>query len=251
VKKNKFINIINFVFNLMASPPKNFIFYSKKCEFSQNLLNIIVKGTIQEFFTFVCIDDPRINIPPYIKSVPSMILVVEKRVVVDDELFNYVNMLAKMKSGSVKNSSSSNNQQEQPRNNAVQSQMNSSTQLSNGRITGDDNISAYHNIENSSSLSDNYSFLTETNDDLAGQKGGGQIGLGHNFAFLDFIDRENGGKADAVLQPSMPSFTKPDDNYIQNEKGGAKKNGELDKKYEDFISQRNKDIPQGGTMRMM
>ena len=38
-----------------------------------------------------CIDDPNINLPPFVQSVPTLYLSNERKVLVDDNLFTWLN----------------------------------------------------------------------------------------------------------------------------------------------------------------
>ena len=51
------------------------LFYSNKCIHSKEFLTLLVKDTnLNNLTTKVNVDNPNIKLPPYIKSVPSLII---------------------------------------------------------------------------------------------------------------------------------------------------------------------------------
>lgn len=72
----------------------NVLFYSNKCVHSKELLNLIMKDTkLNQKITKVNVDNPNIKLPPYVKSVPSMICNDNKKptLLVGSKIFDWYN----------------------------------------------------------------------------------------------------------------------------------------------------------------
>lgn len=108
---------------------KNILFYSNFCNHSKELLRNINQNPIKNSLIFVCVDDRNIQIPPFIKVVPTIYLTNNKSILTNNEITNWINQHGKQES---------------------------------------EDILAY-NGSNMSSLSTNFSFLEEGNDLISNQ----------------------------------------------------------------------------------
>ena len=69
---------------------KDIIFYSNYCTYSKEILNQISKTPINDNIIYVSVDDQNIQLPPFVKSVPTIYLVNDKKIVEDDEIDNWI-----------------------------------------------------------------------------------------------------------------------------------------------------------------
>jgi len=69
---------------------KDIIFYSNYCTYSKEIINQISKTTINDNIIYVSVDDENIQLPPFVKAVPTIYLVNDKKIVVDDEIENWI-----------------------------------------------------------------------------------------------------------------------------------------------------------------
>lgn len=74
----------------MASNNKPFLFYSNKCHHSARLINRIKPTNLVNNLNFICVDNPDLNIPTYITSVPTLYDQKIGRPITDNELFNWI-----------------------------------------------------------------------------------------------------------------------------------------------------------------
>ena len=63
---------------------KDIIFYSNFCTYSKEIINSISKTPINDNIIYVCVDDENITLPDFITAVPTIYLVNEKKIVVDE-----------------------------------------------------------------------------------------------------------------------------------------------------------------------
>ena len=73
---------------------KEIIFYSNQCIPSKQLLSILTKNSIENNFRLICIDEKNVNLPNYLTKVPTLVTK-NKNILVEDDLFNYINELLK------------------------------------------------------------------------------------------------------------------------------------------------------------
>ena len=69
---------------------KNIIFYSNFCTYSKEIINQISKTPINNKILYVCVDDKNIQLPVFIKAVPTVYLVEEKKIVVDEHIPKWI-----------------------------------------------------------------------------------------------------------------------------------------------------------------
>ena len=123
------------------------LFYSNRCNHCKNFITQLNKTSIKSEFDFFSIDNNYQNIPPQIKSVPTILFKENNNLMVGKSVFNWLNEQSKPKTQ---------NQQSQ------------------------DGPLAWHGAEMGCSYSDNYSFL----DSDTSAEGTGGASIAHNFAFL-------------------------------------------------------------------
>jgi hypothetical protein len=83
---------------------KNILFYSNYCKYSKQVIQQISSSNIKDNLIYVCVDDDNIKLPEFISAVPTIYLVNEKKIIIDDEIQNYIG-----EQGNLNNSSNSNN----------------------------------------------------------------------------------------------------------------------------------------------
>lgn len=135
----------------MAS--KKFLFFSNYCEHSKRFLEEFNKSNLKDTIVMCCIDNPDINIPQFVSSVPTLYIANERRILVDDGLFKWLNSEIK-----------------QSQNSGAQGT------VTNADITGDQNIMAFHKNEIGSCFSDNYSFIEDESSKTA---------MHHSYSYLE------------------------------------------------------------------
>jgi len=69
---------------------KDIIFYSNYCTYSKEIINQISKTEINDNIIYVSVDDENIQLPPFIKAVPTIYLVNDKKIVVDEEITQWI-----------------------------------------------------------------------------------------------------------------------------------------------------------------
>jgi hypothetical protein len=69
---------------------KDIIFYSNYCTYSKEIINQLSKTTINDNIIYVCVDDENIQLPPFIKAVPTIYLVNDKKIVVDEAITSWI-----------------------------------------------------------------------------------------------------------------------------------------------------------------
>ncbi len=71
---------------------KHILFYSNFCQYSKEVLGIATKRNLQDLFIFVSVDNTALKLPNFVQSVPT-ICTIEKEVLVDVDVFEFVNKL--------------------------------------------------------------------------------------------------------------------------------------------------------------
>ena len=69
---------------------KDIIFYSNFCTYCKEIINQISKTPINDNILYVCVDDDNIQLPNFIKAVPTIYLVSQKRIVVDESIPKWI-----------------------------------------------------------------------------------------------------------------------------------------------------------------
>ena len=69
---------------------KDIIFYSNYCSYSKEIINQLAKTPIHDNIIYVCVDDDNIQLPPFVKAVPTIYLVNDKKIVVDESISGWI-----------------------------------------------------------------------------------------------------------------------------------------------------------------
>jgi hypothetical protein len=69
---------------------KDIIFYSNFCTYSKDIINQISKTPINDNIIYISVDDENIELPPFIKAVPTIYLVNDKKIVVDEGITQWI-----------------------------------------------------------------------------------------------------------------------------------------------------------------
>lgn len=69
---------------------KDILFYSNYCTYSKEIINNISKTPLNENMLFVCVDDSNIQLPPFITSVPTIYLINDKKIVIDEAIPEWI-----------------------------------------------------------------------------------------------------------------------------------------------------------------
>lgn len=191
----------------------NFLFFSNYCDHSKRLLGLLEENNLTNNYELCCVDSSEIEIPEFITSVPTIYLSNQKRLLVDDALFHYINIEVN------RNSQKTEQVQQVPQ--SQQPTQPSSQQLppqpgQQPLPESTDEISGFFNKEMGNSLSDSYSFI---NSDKS---------LEHSFAFIEQKNEEK-------LQQENTS----NQNFNKKSKGTM-----MNDAYEQLMAQRGSDLPQ-------
>ena len=76
----------------MNSLSKDLLFYSNYCLHSNNLINTISKTSLHNNIIYICIDEKKVKIPSFITRVPTIYLVKEKKILVEDDIDRWFEM---------------------------------------------------------------------------------------------------------------------------------------------------------------
>ena len=196
------------------NPPKNFLFFSNHCQHSKQLINNLAKTPLLNMLMLCCADDPNITIPPFITSVPSIYLRDERKVLVEETLYKWINVQLSMLVP--------NNQQNGQQNPHQNSPPNQSSQP-NGQL-GSDEIMAFHNSEMGASFSDSYSFIENATDNP----------IHHSYSFI--------GGGNNLPSAGTIHTPKEDGNNDTSNSRKVNKSSRLDQKYEEMLSQRQNEM---------
>ena len=246
---------------IMAQQSQNnyYLFFSNHCNHCKHFLSSVSGTPLSSIISPLCVDNKQIKIPPFVKSVPTLYIANQQRILTGDALLMWLNTeLGKFKQGNVQQQQQpqqpqQQQPQQQPHNVSMPSgmdmvpggmgqsgNMNSSTlgggtlegkNVRNGAITGSDDVMAYHQNELGMNFSDGYSFIDDQNKALS-----------HSFTFIgDSPSGLNGANA----PPSSG-------NLMMNSSGGgggssspkSEKEAMMAKAYEQLMASRKNDIPQ-------
>lgn len=127
---------------------KNIIFYSNKDIYSKKVLNIISGQKRDNEFVFICVDDRNIQLPSFLKVVPTIFLVREQKILVDESIEEHLTPKQTNYGGGGGGSS----------NNDLDAYFDSNNGFS----------SCYSNLDNSETNSNNSMFSYIQDDDLTG-----------------------------------------------------------------------------------
>jgi hypothetical protein len=69
---------------------KDIIFYSNYCNYSKEILTQISKSPLNNKMTYICVDDKNINLPPFVQAVPTIYLIKDQKVIVDEAISEWI-----------------------------------------------------------------------------------------------------------------------------------------------------------------
>jgi len=69
---------------------KDIVFYSNRDDYSKRVLKMISDQNRDNNFIFICVDDRNIQLPSFLKVVPTIFLVKDKQVLVDESIEEYL-----------------------------------------------------------------------------------------------------------------------------------------------------------------
>ena len=207
---------------------KDLLFYSNYCLHSNNLINQVSKTDLHPKLLYICIDDSKIKVPNFITRVPSLYVVTEKRVLVEDDINDWISNKLRQNNNSNQQQYHQQLQQQQQ----VQEQNNNQNQNLNQKQNQHNHqkveeVSPFHSNEMGSHLSNNYSFLEEDNNN----------NMNHNFSFLD-------GNKTTNINDTRINTPKEFNNNNSMQKS------QLDTDYDKLISARNNDSFSKGIQRI-
>ena len=133
---------------------KNYLFYSNQCQHSKRLLLQIQKTPIVNTIQMVNIDDPKVQLPNFVQSVPTLYLPGKRQVLTDTHLFQWFDE-------------------------ELKKETENASKIKMADITGDDSILPFQMSEMGNGLAGAvYSFIEEDKNDLMNQ----------NYSFLQERD---------------------------------------------------------------
>jgi len=195
--------------------PQNtlYLFYSKNyCEHSKRCLDRISKNGLLSKITLADIDNQDLMIPPFITSVPTLYNSVERRILSNEDLFNWIEENTATKS------------------------LNS--ELGMNEITGDANIFAYHQTEMAFGGGNSYAFIDDKQNDK----------LPSSFEFLDGSNQKDMVMPTFTrIDTNMTEAQNP--GSANNEK--TQRQNELTSAYDKLMAERNSELKNTiGNMRV-
>lgn len=68
---------------------KDIVFFSNYCDFSKEIINLLVRKNMKEQFLFVCVDANKYQLPDFVDRVP-LLYTKSKHVLVDQSIMDYI-----------------------------------------------------------------------------------------------------------------------------------------------------------------
>ena len=185
---------------------KNYLFYSNQCQHSKRLLLQIQKTPIINTMQMVNIDDPKVQLPNFVQSVPTLYLPAKRQVLTDTHLFKWFDE-------------------------ELQKESENASKVKMADITGDDSILPFQMSEMGSGLAGSvYSFIEEDKNDLMNQ----------NYSFLQ--DRDINKMPDFTRSDAPNSSTSSKQGAATQKKTG----GGTDTAYDQMMKARGNDMQKKG-----
>jgi len=69
---------------------KPILYYSNYCENCRIVINTLLKHDIRSLFACVCVDTKRNLVPPFVRTVPTIFLVKERRLLKEEDIAAYI-----------------------------------------------------------------------------------------------------------------------------------------------------------------
>lgn len=217
---------------LQSSQKPYYLFISSNyCDHSKRLMSQLARSPLINMINIVNVDNPNIELPRFVKSVPTLYIATKRHVLTDNDLFQWFNNeLSRYQSNmnTYNQQLNNGNMQQQMRNNGNMQQQNVNVNVS---VNDNDNdkILAFHANEMGKGISgSSYSFLDNDKNELVSQ----------NFSFLEDRDINK-----------IPEFTKYNGNGGNggNIGGGmnrSKTNNAVDQAFEQLMAARKMETQQ-------
>jgi hypothetical protein len=181
-----------------------FLFYSKGfCDFSKRCVDRLTKSGLIGNVVLCNIDDPKLMIPPFITTVPTLFIANDRKVLTDTQLFEWIEQ---------------NNMNTRQGNNT----------MSMADITGDANIFAYQHNEMSGTGGGAYAFLEDSQNDA----------LPSTYEFLDGSNKDKLVMPSLTRMGDIPS----DLTSVNVKEGKNQQKDEFSMAYEKLLADRNADM---------
>ena len=190
----------------------SFLFFSEHCNHSKKLINTLTENNLINNYELCCIDLDDIKIPDFVTSVPTIYIANQKRLLVDEALFHYINIEINRN-----NNQSSNTPQMETRPPQI-----NPNQITQQLPEQSNDISGFFNKEMGNSLSDSYSFINSNES------------IPHSYSFLgDEPNKNTNDNQNQTNQEPTPLVT-----------SNSSKSGMMDKAYDQLLQERNGDVGQ-------
>lgn len=69
---------------------KDIVFYSNLCSYSNEIINLIKEHNIEKDLMLINIDDDQISLPNFIKVVPTIYLINDKTLIIDESILSWI-----------------------------------------------------------------------------------------------------------------------------------------------------------------
>ena len=185
---------------------KNYLFYSNQCQHSKRLLLQIQKTNIINNMQMINIDNPQVQLPNFVQSVPTLYLPGKRQVITDTHLFQWFEDELKQESETA-------------------------SKVKMADITGDDSILPFQMSEMGSGLAGAvYSFIEDDKNDLMNQ----------NYSFLQ--DRDINKMPDFTKFDANSNTGTSKSGVATSKKTG----GGTDSAYDQMMKARGNDMQQKG-----
>ena len=162
---------------------KDILFYSNYCLHSNNLINRLSKTALHNKIFYVCIDDKKIKIPSFINRVPSIYLVSEKTILVEEDIDTWVsNYIQKINSINNQKKLQKELHQQNDRNNIPQIEKSNHSDINNPSNNPSNNTSNNHNLNNNLNSNNTISQSEQTNKENEGILGYQSLEMGGHLS---------------------------------------------------------------------
>tara|TARA_B100000989_G_C19512792_1_gene460000 strand:+ start:256 stop:756 length:501 start_codon:yes stop_codon:yes gene_type:complete len=78
---------------------KDIVFYSNLDEYSNKIIQELSNKKEKDDFIYICVDDPNIQLPDFLSAVPTVYLVKDQKILVDEKVQQFIDDLGKPKQG--------------------------------------------------------------------------------------------------------------------------------------------------------
>jgi hypothetical protein len=143
---------------------KDIIFYSNHCTYCKEVINQITKTPINDNIMYVCVDDENIQLPPFVKAVPTIYLVNEKQIVVDEAISEWIKEKVS-----------------KPKDNEIQAYFGGCDNSYGGSFSSIDNVDSKPFISSYTFLGDEQKIETPNGSNVDSNKGSNTNSLSNNF----------------------------------------------------------------------